>query len=160
MFGVDNGTLIDDGAGGMDIGRGKGHGIVCLLLRPFVDLAPLGWPTRGGGQIDDGSAGFTLFGHPQAGHVVITAHYTYATGSTLIQPFVKQHITAVIDYGGVTGFCPDLTQTLAGNGGGHVPGWLSGAELENRLCITGMKGQTIHVNAWVVDGDALGIVLA
>ena len=157
MFGVDNGTLNSDSAAGMNLGRGKGHGIVCLLLRPFISLVPLGWPTRPGGQVDDGSVSFSLFGHPQPGHVVVLAHYTYATGSTPTQLFAKKHITAVIDYAGVTAFCPDLVQTLAGNGVQQVPGWLSGAELENRLCITGMRGQTIQVTAWAVDGDSAGV---
>ncbi len=154
VFGVDKGKLISDSPGGMDIGRGGGHGIVCLLLRPFVSLAPLGWPSRPGGQVDDGAASFSLFGHGQPGHVVIIAHYTYATTSTPTQLYAKKHVTAILDYGNVTAFCPDLTQTLAGNG--PKGGWLSGAELENRLCITGMKGQAIHVNAWVVDGDFAG----
>jgi hypothetical protein len=152
VFGVDKGKLTSDNAGGMDIGRGGGHGIVCLLLRPFISLAPLGWPDRPGGQVDDGAASFSLFGHPSPGHVVIIAHYTYATTSTPTQLYVKKHVTAIIDYGNVTAFCPDLTQTLAGNG--PKGGWLSGAELENRLCITGMPGQAIHINAWVVDGDS------
>jgi len=34
-----------------------------------------------------------------------------------------------------------------------VKGWLSAAEVENRLCITGMAGKAIHINAWVADGD-------
>jgi hypothetical protein len=154
VFGVDKGLLVSDSSGGMNIGRGKGHGWVCLLLRPFISLAPLGWPARPGGQVDDGSASYSLFGHAQPGHVVIVAHYTYATTSTITQLYVKKHITAIIDYGSVSPFCPELTQTLAGNGPKN--GWLSGAELENRLCIAGMQGQAIHINAWVVDGDFTG----
>jgi hypothetical protein len=158
MFGVEKGLLLDDsGGGGMDIGRGQGHGIVCLLLRPFIDLAPLGWPTRGGGEIDDGAAGYSLFGHASPGHVVIVAHYTYSTTSTPMHLYLKEHVTAVIDYASVTPFCPELVQTIAGNGMQPVPGWLSGAELENRLCITGMNGKSVHIDAWVVDGDFVGL---
>jgi hypothetical protein len=153
MFGVDKGALLGDGPSGMDLGRGKGHGIVCLLLKPFVDLAPLGWPKRGNSEVDYGTVGFSLFGHPQLEHVVVTVRYTYATSWSQQNGYVKKHVTAVIDYGSVSSLCPELQQTLAGNGSPPMPGWLSEAELENRLCITGMQGQTMHINAWVGDGD-------
>jgi len=141
VFGVDKGTVLGDSASGMNLGRTKkSHGIVCLLLRPFVELAPLGWPSRGGGTIDFGSASYSLFGHATSGQVIITAHYTYATTSTLTDPYVKKHITAIIAYGAVTAFCPELVSTIKGNGTQAIPGWLSGAELENRICIAGMLG--------------------
>src|SRR5207245_9315665 len=99
MFGVEKGKLNGAGMGGLDIGRGKGHGVVCLLARPFVSMASLGWPTRGTGQVDYGSVSSSLFGHPIAGHVVVQVRYTYATSWSQHQGFVKKHVTAVIDYG-------------------------------------------------------------
>lgn len=153
MFGVDKGKLISDSPAGMNVGRGKGHGLVCLLLRPFIVLGPLGWPTRGNGEVDYGSVGYSLFGHPEPTHVVIAVRYTYATSWNQYHGYVKKHVTAIIDYGGVSPFCPELVQTLQGNGKQQIAGWLSGAELENRLCITGMQGQSVHITAWVADGD-------
>jgi len=159
VFGVDNGVVVAMGSNALTLGKGSGHGIVCLLLRPFVALGPLGWPDRGTGEIDYGHVEFGLPGHPQPGHLVLLAHYTYATTSTITQLYLKRHVTAVIDYGDVTVYCPELTATLALHGDPSDPNWLSGAELENRLCITGMAGQTMQVKAWVVDGDAVGPTL-
>jgi hypothetical protein len=118
-------------------------------------MSALGWPGRGSGEIDDGSIGYSFFGHPEPGHVVITAHYTYATSSTVNQLYVKKDVTAVIDYSPVTTFCPEVNQTLAGNGQGG--GWLSGPELENRMCIAGLQGSVLHVTTWVVDGIFAGV---
>ncbi len=69
---------------------------------------------------------------------------------------MKKHITAVIAYGAVTGFCLELVSTIKGNGTQPIPGWLSGAELENRMCIAGMLGKTMPITVWVVDGDFTG----
>jgi hypothetical protein len=86
--------------------------------------------------------------------VVITAHYTYATTSDGTHLYIKKHVTAVIDYAPVTTFCSELLQTLGLHSGSQFgPGWLSGADLENRLCIAGMTSGSIHISAWVVDGD-------
>jgi hypothetical protein len=147
MFGVDKGQLISTNASGMQLGRGTGDGIVCLLLRPFIDLAPLGWPDRGSAEVDYGtvSLGFAG-GHTQPDHIVFRVRYTYATG----------HITAVIDYGDVTGFCPELSQTLRGRDNPAIADWLAGDDLEQRLCISAMKSQTMRITASAVDGDVGG----
>lgn len=154
MYGVDKGKLIGTSVAGMQLGRGTGKGIVCLLLRPFINLADLGWKNRGNAEVDDGTVGYGVAGHPEPGHVVVTVHYTYATSSTLIDPYVKKDVTAVIDYGDVTPFCTELVQTLALHGTPNP--WLSAAELENRLCITAMTGQTMHINASMMDGKVVG----
>lgn len=157
VFGVQFGTVVSSSSNSLVLGRikGKSKGIVCLLLRPFVSMAALGWPDRGSGSVDDGSVSYSLPGHSGPGQVVLYVHYTYATTSTLMNPYVKEQVTAVIDYTGVTPFCPELQQTLITNGYPQTGTWLSGAELENRLCIAGMLGSTIQVQTWVVDGDTV-----
>ncbi len=173
VFGVQKGTVAGSSSTSMSLGRGKGNGVVCLLLRPFVSMAALGWPDRGTGQVDDGSVSYNLPGQTGSGHVVVLAHYTYATTSTITQLYVKKQVTAVIEYTDVSPFCPELTQTLGTNksvstgttlvsfgntssqSSGNTPGWLSGAELEERLCIAGMLGSTIQVQTWVVDGNTV-----
>jgi hypothetical protein len=155
VFGIDKGLLQSDSIAGLSVGKGKGNGVVCLLLRPIVSMPTLGWPDRGSGEVDDGSIGYSFFGHHESGHVVVTARYTYATISTLNQLYVKKDVTVVIDYSPVSTFCPEVNQTLKGNGQGG--GWLSGPELENRMCIAGLKGATLHVTAWAVDGLFAGI---
>jgi hypothetical protein len=156
MFGVDQGQLISTSASGMRLGRGAGDGIVCLLLRPFIDLAPLGWPERGSAEVDYGTVGYGVPGLPRSNHIVFLVHYTYATTGDIVQPYVKKHITALIDYGDVTAFCPELAQTLQLSGTTPIADWLSGDVLESRLCITAMTGQTMQINARVIDGDAVG----
>ncbi|MBV8172384.1 MAG: hypothetical protein JO219_10695 [Candidatus Eremiobacteraeota bacterium] len=160
VFGVEKGALLSSGSSAMSIGRGKGHGVVCLLLRPFVPMAALGWPDRGTGQVDDGSVGYNLPGASGPGNLVVLAHYTYATTSTITQPYVKKRVTAVIEYSDVSGFCPELNQALQLHPvmvqlGQPISNWLSGAELENRMCIAGMLGTAIQVHTWVVDGDTI-----
>ncbi len=159
VFGVVNGTVVASSSTMLVLGRGadpkKSTGVLCLLLRPYVSMAPLGWPDRGTGSVDEGSVSYNLPGHSGPGHVVVFAHYTYATTSTLTNPYVKKQVTAVIDYAGVSPFCQELQQTLTSHGSTQSANWLSGAELENRLCIAGMLGQTISVRTWVVDGDAV-----
>src|SRR5207244_2691328 len=80
----------------------------------------------GSGHVVSVVVGCGLFGPPTAGHVGVQLGCTYATSWSQHQGFEKKHVTAVIDYGGVTSFCPELQQTLAGNGPNLVPGWLSG----------------------------------
>jgi len=164
-FGVQKGKLLSDTSNSMSVDRGKGKGIVCLLLRPNIDLAALGWNNRFNGSVDSGSVSYNLPGHSGPGHVVVYAHYSYSTKTGLdphlhiSQPYVMQsaakHVTAVIDYGNVTPFCTELAQTLALHGNPQSPNWLSGAELENRMCITGMVGQQVKIHTWVVDGDTV-----
>lgn len=156
VFGAQKGQLVSASSISLTLGRGSGQGVVCLLLRPFINLPALGWPNRFNGAVDYGSVGSNLPGHTGSGHLVIYARYTYSTAGyrqtqLQLKPFTP-HVTAVIDYSGVTSFCPELLQTIS-----HVnpltPNWLSGASLENRLCITGMLAQQIQVHAWVVDGE-------
>ena len=79
----------------------------------------------------------------------------YEEYKTLSKGYVKKQVTAVIDYSPVTTFCPEVNQVLVGNGQGG--GWLSGPELENRMCIAGLQGSVLHVTAWVVDGIFAGV---
>jgi hypothetical protein len=157
MFGVDKGQLIATNATGMLLGRGSGDGIVCLLLRPFIDLARLGWPERGSAEVDYGtvSLGFAG-GHEQPDHIVFRVRYRYGTTPGVSSVAGSRHITAVIDYGDVTGFCPELSHALAARDNPAIADWLAGDDLEQRLCISAMKGQTMHVTASAVDGDAGG----
>jgi hypothetical protein len=91
---------------------------------------------------------------------VVIAHYTYATSSTITQLIVKHQVTAVIEYNSVSAPCPELSQTLQSHtvlsiGSPTTSGWLSGAELENRMCIAGVLGGNMNVQSWVVDGTAV-----
>ncbi len=153
MYGVDSGTFIDSSESGMHLGRGTGHGIVCLLLRAHINLAALGWPTRGIAEVDKGSVGYNISGHLDPGHVFVTVNYTYGMGIPS-DPYAKKDVTVVIDYGDVTTYCPELTQTWNLHGD-HLT-WLSAAELENRMCITAMSGQTMHIITQLVDGTTVG----
>jgi len=158
VFGVANGVVLSSTPTSLTIGRGTGNGTVCLLLRPYVDIAALGLGTGNYG-VNSGNASYNMLGKSEPGHVIIYARYS-APFVPLIPrgPQPPSTITAILDYGGVGPFCSDLMHTM-GKGPPFSPNpvnWLSGASLENRLCITSMVGSQITVHAWVMDAAQPG----
>jgi hypothetical protein len=154
-FGVAHGLVVASTSTSLTLGRGTGSGIICLLLRPYVQMSALG---LGGGtaSVSSGNAGYNPPNAPIVpGHVVIDARYVVGGCLTPLMPrgpVPPCTITAVIDFAGVGPFCPDLVHTIAlGKAplGDPPSNWLSSASLENRLCITTMLGPTVAVHAWV-----------
>jgi hypothetical protein len=154
-FGVAHGVVVASTSTSLTVGRGTGSGIVCLLLRPYVQMSALGL-AGGTASVSSGNASYNLPNAPIVpGHVVIVARYVVGGCLTPLVPkgpVPPCTITAVIDFAGVGPFCPDLVHTIAlGKAplGDPASNWLSSASLENRLCITTMLGPTLRIQAWV-----------